>query len=171
MFGKRDERTTKVCANGHVQDPSWEQCPHCHPKAPGDAARAAELKRTMIGGSPAPRSGGNEGARRTVVLRDQQRPPVVGWLVAMDGPQKGDDYRIRDEQTLVGSGSECQIILEDQSISTRHVSIRYQDGKFTLTDLDSSNGTEVNGAAVSKVPLADGDKVRMGSTTLVFKSL
>jgi len=172
MFFKRKakpEPTTKVCANGHVQDPAWDRCPHCA-SAGGGPGRAAELKRTMIGSLDAPR-GGSESGRKTVILRDRQRPPVVGWLVALDGAQKGDDFRIRDEQTLIGSGPESQIILDDASISARHASIRYQDGTFTLTDLDSSNGTEVNDRPVSRVVLQDGDRVRLGSTTLVFKRL
>jgi len=167
--GEKSEPTTKVCANGHVQDPAWERCLHCNPP-PGAAGRPAELKRTMVGAPAGPRAS-SEGARKTVILKDQSRAPVVGWLVALDGPQKGDDFRVRDEQTLIGTSAECQIILEDQSISARHASLRCQEGKFTLTDLDSSNGTEVNGESVARIQLKDGDKVRLGSTTLVFKSL
>ena len=173
MFKKKSDKnpTVKTCPNGHVQDPTWTQCLACASAARAGTARASELKRTVFAGDTEKR-GGDAGTKKTVVLHEARKPPVVGWLVALDGPHKGEDFRLREGQTLVGSGPDSQICLDDDGISARHASIRHHDGgTFTLTDLDSTNGTEVNGQTASKVPLVDGDLVRFGSTTLVFKSL
>jgi pSer/pThr/pTyr-binding forkhead associated (FHA) protein len=73
----------------------------------------------------------------------------------------------------VGSGEGAEIVLKDQAISSRHASITYREGKFVITDLDSTNGTFVNGDAepVARVELKDNDLIRVGETTLKFKCL
>ena len=72
---------------------------------------------------------------------------MVGWFVAMDGEQKGEDFRVRDGQNILGSGPEADIVIRDGTVSARHASLRYKDQRFYLTDLDSSNGTYLNNSS------------------------
>jgi pSer/pThr/pTyr-binding forkhead associated (FHA) protein len=112
--------------------------------------------------------------RKTVLLSDVARKTaLVGWLVAMDGDQKGEDFRLRDGQNTLGSAPDSDIVLHDQTISAKHASVRYKDGKFFLSDLDSSNGTFVNGLeeCVARVELKDSDMLRVGAVTLKFRAL
>ena len=111
--------------------------------------------------------------RKTVPLSSMRRPPVVGWLVALDGAQKGEDFRLREGKNSLGSAEGSEITLRDQAISSKHASISYRDGKFMITDLDSTNGTFVNGDTepVARVELKDNDLIRVGETTLKFKCL
>ncbi len=112
--------------------------------------------------------------RKTVLLSDVARKTaLVGWLVVMDGDQKGEDFRLRDGQNTLGSAPDSDIVLHDQTISAKHASVRYKDGKFFLSDLDSSNGTFVNGLeeCVARVELNDSDMLRVGAVTLKFKAL
>src|SRR5207247_2326586 len=101
------------------------------------------------------------GPRKTVLLTEQKKAPVVGWFVAMDGDQKGEDFRIRDGQNVLGSGSEADIVIRDATVSGRHASLRYKDSRFYLTDLDSSNGTFLNNAneSIAREELRDNDVV------------
>jgi hypothetical protein len=163
----------KFCANGHQMEDSWSVCPYCQRtgfQAP--AQPPAAVKTRLEGEAPkeavpaAPSVG-----RKTVLLTDKRKPPVVGWFVALTGDQKGEDFRIREGQNVVGSASDADIILRDTAISGKHASLRYKDQKFFLTDLDSSNGTYLNDAPdpISREELKDNDVVRIGEVSLKFK--
>ncbi|MBF0295350.1 MAG: FHA domain-containing protein [Magnetococcales bacterium] len=63
----------------------------------------------------------------------------------------------------IGRTSDSEIVIPDYSVSTRHASIHYQDRRYYLEDLNSTNGTSVNGAPVDEVvPLHDGDRIKFG---------
>jgi len=97
---------------------------------------------------------------------------LVAWLIVKAGPNPGRDYRLPPSSLIVGSGSDCGILLTaDQYVSSRHMEITGADGKFVLQDLDSTNGTFVNDERVTRCELHDGDQVRIGMTQFVFKSL
>ncbi|HMD97627.1 MAG TPA: FHA domain-containing protein, partial [Terriglobia bacterium] len=111
------------------------------------------------------------GGRKTVLLAEKRKPPVVGWFVALNGEQKGEDFRVRDGQNILGSSSEADIVIHDATVTAKHASLRYKDGKFSLTDLDSSNGTFINDNSepIAREELKDNDVVRLGETSLKFK--
>ena len=71
--------------------------------------------------------------------------------------------------TLIGRGAEVDLRLPDTGVSRQHAEIRVLDGVATVTDLGSTNGTVVNGRRVTTQPLADGDCVEIGASTLVFR--
>jgi len=107
--------------------------------------------------------------RKTIVMN---RPPQIGavaWLVADRGSNKGHTHRIEGERSTLGADNGADIVIEDGAVSDRHASLRFQDGVFTITDLDSTNGTRVNGDTMQKHELADGDRIGLGATSWVFK--
>ena len=69
----------------------------------------------------------------------------------------------------IGRLPECEVVLKDRGASRRHAQISLQDGAATLTDLGSTNGTQVNGHTVQRVQLDDGDRITIGTTVLVFR--
>ena len=161
----------KFCGNGHQMEDSWSICPYCQKtgyqtQAPSPAATTRLESDTAP--APAPAAG-----RKTVLLTDKRKPPVVGWFVALNGQQKGEDFRIRDGQNIVGSAPDCDVVLRDTAVSSKHASVRYKDQKFFITDLDSTNGTFVNEVTepVAREELKDNDIVRIGDVTLKFKCL
>jgi pSer/pThr/pTyr-binding forkhead associated (FHA) protein len=107
------------------------------------------------------------------VLTDKRKAQVVGWFVALTGQQKGEDFRIREGPNTIGSAPDADVVLHDTAISGKHASLRYKDQKFTITDLDSTNGTFLNDRAdpIAREELKDNDIVRIGEVTLKFKSL
>ncbi|MBZ5608071.1 MAG: FHA domain-containing protein [Acidobacteriia bacterium] len=165
----------KFCANGHQMEDSWTVCPYCQKtgyQTPGAAPNVkTRLESEPAGAQAAPSA--TSGGRKTVLLTDKRKPPVVGWLVALTGEQKGEDFRIRDGQNIIGSAADADIVLRDTAISGKHASLRYKDQKFFLTDLDSTNGTFVNEGAdpVAREELKDNDTLRIGDVTLKFKCL
>ena len=165
----------KFCANGHQMEDSWEICPYCQKTgfAGVAAGGSAAAKTRLETAPPPPLAGAPAGGRKTVLLSEVRKAPVVGWFVAMSGEQKGDDFRVRDGQNLLGSSADCDIVIRDVTVSGHHASIRHKEERFILTDLDSTNGTFLNQGAesVAREDLKDNDTVRVGDVVLKFKCL
>jgi hypothetical protein len=98
-------------------------------------------------------------ARRA--LRDRGRePPPAPMLLALDWDGGDDDL-------LVGRYRDCDIVLDDLSVSRRHARLRFRDGHWVLQDLQSKNGTLVNRAPVGRCQLHPGDEVHVGAVRLL----
>jgi pSer/pThr/pTyr-binding forkhead associated (FHA) protein len=98
---------------------------------------------------------------------------VAGWVVILNGAQKGEDFRLHEGKNTVGKATGSDITLHDPAVSAMHASISYKDGKFVITDLDSTNGTFINNDSdpLARVELRDNDIIRVGETSLKFKCL
>lgn len=72
--------------------------------------------------------------------------------------------------TTLGRGEHNHIIIDDNYTSYEHARIVYQEEKFCLEDLQSTNGTFLNGVRIKeRVDLQDGDQVKIGETIFVFR--
>ncbi len=92
----------------------------------------------------------------------------MATLYVLQGPDKGRTLTTQDDVVLIGRGSD-QVPLTDQTVSRRHAELRCDNGAWVLTDLNSANGTYVNGSRVAKpIKLKHGDQIRLGSTLLVY---
>jgi hypothetical protein len=81
----------------------------------------------------------------------------------------GRRYTLTGPLTVIGRSSACDVALDDASASRRHAELRRRGGKTVLVDLDSTNGTLVNGRRVREAPLRAGDRITIGTTTIVFE--
>lgn len=106
--------------------------------------------------------------RRTVVMNKPPEIGAVAWLVSDRGASKGTVHRIDGERSILGAAG-ADVVIDDPHVSEQHASLRFADGVFTLTDLDSTNGTRLNGEALQKGELADGDRIGLGESSWVFK--
>ena len=89
-------------------------------------------------------------------------------LVVISGKAAGKMYKLTQGTSVIGRGTDIEIILEDEGISRRHAQIvKLPDGHVTVEDLGSTNGTFVNGERSPTTVLKDGDKIRIGSTTIL----
>ncbi|HSL98400.1 MAG TPA: FhaA domain-containing protein [Candidatus Deferrimicrobiaceae bacterium] len=73
------------------------------------------------------------------------------------------------EPIEIGRGSDCDLVLVDGRASRHHARLRPRDGVLVLTDLESTNGTFVNEQRVQEVVLGDGDRIRIGDTSLTVQ--
>ena len=91
-------------------------------------------------------------------------------LVICNGDLEGTTHVLSAEETLIGRNSTTQIRLSDESISREHAFISYDetDGSWVLEDLQSTNGTKLNGKRIRSASLTDGDLVEVGQTKLKF---
>jgi two-component system cell cycle response regulator len=107
--------------------------------------------------SPAPRPAGSE--------------EDAAYLVVLAGSAVGEMYKVDKERTVMGRGDTVDVRLIDEGISREHAQIVQEvntNGKQAiLEDLGSTNGTFCNGARVQRQVLSDGDKILLGSTTIL----
>ena len=109
---------------------------------------------------PALRPGKKGGGNRNEV--------PFGKLIIIYGDHAGMEYRLGPKRVLIGRTDQCNIIINDSSVSRKHASIESKDGRFLLHDLKSTNGTLVNGNFIDIHVLNHGDKIRIGRTVLQF---
>lgn len=89
-------------------------------------------------------------------------------LHVLQGPDKGRTYQTPGEPAIIGRSSD-HIQLSDNSASRQHAEVRPANGNWLLTDLNSSNGTYLNGQRIlHPTQLKHGDQIKVGSTLLVF---
>jgi pSer/pThr/pTyr-binding forkhead associated (FHA) protein len=78
--------------------------------------------------------------------------------------------KLVDKQRLVlGRSRDCDVTVQDPNVSRRHAELRQEGATYWIVDLDSTNGTEVNGRRVQRAKLADGDVLTIGSTEVRFE--
>ncbi|WP_194785004.1 FhaA domain-containing protein [Actinomyces haliotis] len=80
----------------------------------------------------------------------------------------GQRYLLTGPVTVIGRGSEADIIVDDSGVSRRHLEIRLTQGHAIATDLGSTNGTFVEGHRVDAATLLDGNTLTIGRTRIMF---
>ena len=125
------------------------------PAPPHPAASAA---------APAPRPAGGEDLAKTSVLA---RPAPSAQAVLIVGGEGGRRLPVSDNAVL-GRLPECDVTLDDPSVSRRHARITRKGSGWAITDLGSTNGVKVNGSRVTESDLADGDRLHLGTVQLLF---
>lgn len=82
---------------------------------------------------------------------------------------EGKSHPLRNQTIAIGRSHDCAIHIADPNVSRRHAEVRPDgSGGFTLIDLGSTNGTELNGKRVSNVRLSEGDTIAIGPVELTF---
>jgi DNA-binding NtrC family response regulator len=87
-------------------------------------------------------------------------------LVILRGPDTGARFRPRGERTVIGTHPSCDVLLKDATVSRFHAEIVSQGGVLRLSDLDSTNGTRVDGVLIYGAALAPRQVITIGDTEL-----
>ncbi|MCB9566814.1 MAG: DUF4388 domain-containing protein [Myxococcales bacterium] len=92
----------------------------------------------------------------------------VHVLRFLSGKYKGDEFPLLPEQDgyVVGRSSEVDLVLADDAVSRKHARFFFECGRTWVRDLNSRNGTQVNGAARKRHCLREGDRIAIGSSLL-----
>jgi len=93
-----------------------------------------------------------------------------GVLVVLSGDFAGTEHPLEKDETLIGRNPSTDITLLDDGISREHALILRDESthSFTIEDLQSTNGTKVNGKRVRSAVLANGDEIEVGRTRFRF---
>jgi transcriptional regulator with GAF, ATPase, and Fis domain len=89
-------------------------------------------------------------------------------ILIINGLKKGTTFPLTADETTIGRESANVIALPFPSVSRRHCVIRREGDEFKIRDLDSANGTFVNGIPVKEQTLSDSDQLRLGGIELLF---
>ncbi|MBZ2196973.1 FhaA domain-containing protein [Occultella gossypii] len=106
------------------------------------------------------RSSSRRGAVAPATSSATTRHPIVD----IDGQR----YLLTGPVTVIGRGSEADIIVDDSGVSRRHLEIRITSDGVIATDLGSTNGTFVEGHQVAAATLVDGNTLTIGRTRILF---
>lgn len=182
----------QVCPNGHYYDSDrYAQCPYC--KAPDSTLSSSgggEIGATMPlpkdyldnldkGAVPAPMPMPAAAApvmEKTMRLtpEDMQIEPVVGWIVCIEGPDKGKDYRLHSGNNFVGRSGAMDVTLSGKYVSSEnHFCVSYDkrhDRYFAAMGVGQEmvylNEEPLAGA--NAVQIKHGDVIEIGKTKLMF---
>lgn len=101
----------------------------------------------------------------SVLLVDSKIP----YLAATAGPGKGKQWQLRAEKVLLGREQPAEVIIDDPAASRRHAQVYKKNGRWFLRDLDSTNGTYLDGPlrGTERI-LWDGDVFRIGDWEITF---
>jgi two-component system, cell cycle response regulator len=108
-----------------------------------------------------------------VVKAADLRPPpsrrgVHHLLVHVQGTEMGRVRPLGGEQVLLGRSADADVVVSDDGVSRRHARLVLEGGVYVITDLNSANGTWVQGARVTAPRrLEDGDRIQIGPTLLL----
>lgn len=103
-------------------------------------------------------------------MADRQAGSVRGRLLIRNGGFEGMVYELCAEETLIGRNPTTDITLLDEGISREHALILWDEAsdEFSIEDLQSTNGTKVNGKRVRSATLIEGDEIQVGHTRFQF---
>lgn len=188
----------KRCPNGHFYDDvKNKSCPYCTDAAPADqtapiGSGARPAGAAPVGGAPnldptvprldktpnqadAPEPEAD--ATKPFVEQKTGINPAVGWLVCIDGPDRGSDYRLYAQNNLIGRDKNMAVCLDKDSTISRkpHSAIVSYDAKsnvFMLIPGGSENMVSLNDEAVySPTPVEPYAHITLGQSTLLFVPL
>tara|TARA_B100000767_G_scaffold238772_1_gene233689 strand:- start:14670 stop:15287 length:618 start_codon:yes stop_codon:yes gene_type:complete len=160
-YDKVSSEKTQIFGGG---SPSSSSAPDSTPLS---SANSVDTTKTIIGG--------NHTSQENSVNGQQEfsRRKLRAWLVSFDIEDFGVDFRIIEGRNTIGSSANNDITIRDGQISGTHALILCKKDKFILTDELSSNGTLLNDEDLTPretYEIKDGDKIKLGSINLLFKT-
>jgi pSer/pThr/pTyr-binding forkhead associated (FHA) protein len=119
---------------------------------------------------PAPPAGAGERLKETMHGTPGGGAPVLGNFLVRAGALKGQRLVVKTPVANIGRADYNDLVIPDESVSTTHAKLQRREGVWVLVDLDSTNGTFVDGDRVKgESPLAPGATIRFGDVSLVFE--
>jgi len=114
-------------------------------------------------------------AAASAPAQSPSRPPPPGALASMlakTGNLKGQRFPIRSPLANIGRADYNDVVLADPSVSTAHAKLQRREGVWVIVDLDSTNGTYVDGQRIKgEAPIGPGTTLRIGDVSLAFEPM
>jgi hypothetical protein len=149
-------------------------CPECGFQNP-EAANYCSKCGAMLVHDPA--SEGDTTMTYTPEEGDEGEGPPIAEEITAEGPalvvragggRAGEHFSPEGERTTIGRSPDCDIFLDDVTVSRKHAVLLTSGGRFTIEDQGSLNGTYVNRRRIDSAPLSDGDELQIGKYRLTF---
>lgn len=110
--------------------------------------------------------------RGTQVTDDGTGAKMLGHahrLLVVEGPDRGLEVEVEATKLMVGSSDTNDLVLSDTTVSRRHALIVVEGNRYVVRDLESTNGTVVDGTPVREAYLAPGARIRLGDSEILFQ--
>jgi DNA-binding NtrC family response regulator len=104
--------------------------------------------------------------QRVTNIIERPRTGVSARLRIVAGSSAGIEVALPPVGVVIGADSSCDVPIQDPAVSRRHVTVVPKEDGFEITDLDSKNGTWLDGAAVGHAIVPAGAMLRLGTTLL-----
>jgi Protein of unknown function (DUF3662)/FHA domain len=130
---------------------------------PAVSAPAAAARAPVAGGAEPPAASETQ----LVTEREARAADLAREVWALVWP--GGRFVVERRGVVIGRSRECDIVLDDRNTSRRHAELTRDGDRFVVRDLESTNGTVVNGRRVREAPVAEGDRITLGATTLMLE--
>ncbi len=146
---------SQVCpvCNGTVED-GWKACPNCGFKLLGTTEKFMPISFGESASEPIAQAGKQAQQASLTIVR---------------GSQIGTVYRLDDKSLSIGRSPQCDIFLNDMTVSRDHASVFPKWGGFVIRDKQSYNGIWINNESVEEAKLVDGDIVQIGAFCLKYE--
>ena len=128
----------------------------------GRCSRSGALANT---GTPGPRFG----HVLPVLPRIPEDTKEMASITIKSGSQAGLSLDITEGEMLIGRAEDCEIRVADKAVSGRHCAILNEEGRYWIRDLESTNGTRLNGGLVKESRLKPGDMIMIGSVEMIVE--
>jgi hypothetical protein len=106
-------------------------------------------------------------------IDDLEHDPVLGLegpalVVRAGGGRAGESFKPTSERTRIGRSPDCEVFLDDVTVSRNHAVLLERDGAFFVEDQGSLNGTFVNRHRIETARLENGDELQIGKYRMTF---
>jgi pSer/pThr/pTyr-binding forkhead associated (FHA) protein len=151
---------------------SYRYCPECGFQNPEAANYCAKCGSLLV-----PDESGEATMAFTPEQAEEQRQAELAELgitgpalvVRSGGGRSGETFLLEGEETTIGRSPDCEIFLDDVTVSRRHAIVRRGSGGIEIEDLGSLNGTYLNRKRIeSPERLSDGHELQIGKYRLTF---
>lgn len=164
----------KQCDNGHFYDEArFQSCPYCKPgMGVGKTVAASDIGKTVAANTP----DGDSGKTVAVMKKKIGIDPAVGFLVCIEGPHRGADYKIVAGRNFIGRAAAMDVALTDDDTVSResHALVTYdaKHNKFSLSPGQGRGITYCNDEQVEMVHSLNAyDIIEVGKSKLLFLPL
>lgn len=107
----------------------------------------------------------------TVAAAPERHASELPCLIVITGHSEGTVVPVPSGRSIIGREPTALLPLDDQGVSRQHAVIELSDGFATLRDLDSTNGTFLNGSPIKQAAVREGDRIQLGPSVTVRYSL
>jgi pSer/pThr/pTyr-binding forkhead associated (FHA) protein len=150
--------------------PPGATAPHAIPGTPPPGQMIGNPNRTQVAIADTDPTGRTIGPVTAAAIAALTAPGGYGKLVVLSSNFAGKEFELSRPQMIIGRTDENDIVINHRSISRNHAKLvrEPETGRYTISDLQSSNGVRVNGQDYGKVELRRGDVVDLGHVRLRF---
>ena len=145
-------------------------CSECGFQNPESSNYCSRCGALLQKGEGAPETTQSFSAEELTDLEDHDALGLEGpaLVVRAGGGRAGESFRPAGERTRIGRSPDCDIFLDDVTVSRNHAVLVEENGEFFVEDQGSLNGTFVNRRRIDRAPLHEGDELQVGKYRLTF---